>query len=140
MKETGIATTPDVTEGSVQAVTGMGGVGEPATHSAVDVLEIVTAGASDPFLFQFSTFIMACLIGYFVVQSAKADSKRLLPLACAVLSPIMIVCAVLIVGSQSAGAAATAFGFVALVLAVATVFGGFAATRRLIANPDEDEL
>lgn len=92
-----------------------------------------TGGAIDPFVFQFAIFVMAIFVGYYVVWSVTPALHTPLMAVTNAISSVIVVGALLAVGIQTAGGAATTFGFVALVLASVNIFGGFLVTQRMLA-------
>ncbi|MGI9351400.1 MAG: NAD(P) transhydrogenase subunit alpha [Rhizobiaceae bacterium] len=92
-----------------------------------------TGGAIDPFIFQFAIFVMAIFVGYYVVWSVTPALHTPLMAVTNAISSVIVVGALLAVGIQIAGTTATAFGFIALVLASVNIFGGFLVTQRMLA-------
>ena len=92
-----------------------------------------TGGAIDPFIFQFAIFVMAIFVGYYVVWSVTPALHTPLMAVTNAISSVIVVGAILAVGIQYAGATATTFGFIALVLAAVNIFGGFLVTPRMLA-------
>lgn len=92
-----------------------------------------TGGAIDPFVFQFAIFVMAIFVGYYVVWSVTPALHTPLMAVTNAISSVIVVGALLAVGIQFAGTAATTFGFIALVLASVNIFGGFLVTQRMLA-------
>ncbi|MBO6813245.1 MAG: NAD(P) transhydrogenase subunit alpha [Rhizobiaceae bacterium] len=92
-----------------------------------------TGGAIDPFVFQFAIFVMAIFVGYYVVWSVTPALHTPLMAVTNAISSVIVVGALLAVGIQAAGATATTFGFIALVLAAVNIFGGFLVTQRMLA-------
>ncbi|MDJ0613633.1 MAG: proton-translocating transhydrogenase family protein [Rhizobiaceae bacterium] len=109
-----------------QATTGTGeGIAQAASAA--------TGGAIDPFVFQFAIFVMAIFVGYYVVWSVTPALHTPLMAVTNAISSVIVVGALLAVGIQLAGTAATTFGFAALVLASVNIFGGFLVTQRMLA-------
>ena len=96
----------------------------------------------DPFVFRLSIFILAIFVGYFVVWSVTPALHTPLMAVTNAISSVIIVGALIAVTagsdlasnmvSQGAGIA-SAFGFVAIILASVNIFGGFLVTRRMLA-------
>jgi NAD(P) transhydrogenase subunit alpha len=79
-----------------------------------------------------SVFVLACFVGYHVVwRVTPALHSPLMGITNAI-SSVIIVGAVLAVGSSSGGFS-TWMGFLAVVLASVNIFGGFIITRRMLA-------
>jgi NAD(P) transhydrogenase subunit alpha len=98
-------------------------------------------GAHDvsPFVFEFSIFVLAIFVGYYVVWSVTPALHTPLMSVTNAISSVIVVGALLAVavetaGSLSAGNSATAkvFGFLALVMASVNIFGGFLVTSRML--------
>jgi NAD(P) transhydrogenase subunit alpha len=94
-------------------------------------------GGIDPFVFQFSIFVMAIFVGYYVVWSVTPALHTPLMSVTNAISSVIIVGALLAVGvdlSSAPGAGwARGFGFIAVVLAAVNIFGGFLVTQRMLA-------
>ena len=97
------------------------------------VVEAGASGAIDPFVFQFSIFVLAIFVGYYVVWSVTPALHTPLMAVTNAISSVIVVGALLAVGIQVAGGMATGLGFIALVLASVNIFGGFLVTQRMLA-------
>ena len=91
----------------------------------------------DPFVFQFSIFVMAVFVGYYVVWSVTPALHTPLMSVTNAISSVIVVGALLAVGvvlvADDSGAIwARALGFVALVFASVNIFGGFLVTQRML--------
>ena len=95
--------------------------------------ELAATGAIDPFIFQFSIFVLAIFVGYYVVWSVTPALHTPLMAVTNAISSVIVVGALLAVGIQVAGGMATGLGFIALVLASVNIFGGFLVTQRMLA-------
>ncbi|MGB8817713.1 MAG: NAD(P) transhydrogenase subunit alpha [Rhizobiaceae bacterium] len=91
-----------------------------------------TGGAIDPFVFQLAIFALAIFVGYYVVWSVTPALHTPLMAVTNAISSVIVVGALLSVGLSLSGTA-TAFGFIALVLASVNIFGGFLVTQRMLA-------
>ncbi|KPL52212.1 proton-translocating transhydrogenase family protein [Prosthecomicrobium hirschii] len=95
------------------------------------------ASAVDPFVFQFSIFVMAIFVGYYVVWSVTPALHTPLMSVTNAISSVIVVGALLAVGvdwASGPGAGwARGFGFVGTVLAAVNIFGGFMVTSRMLA-------
>lgn len=111
----------------------MVGQAEAGSQAAGAAVAASTGGAIDPFIFQFAIFVMAIFVGYYVVWSVTPALHTPLMAVTNAISSVIVVGALLAVGIQMAGAAATTFGFIALVLAAVNIFGGFLVTQRMLA-------
>ena len=96
-----------------------------------------TGGAVDPFVFRFSVFVLAIVVGYYVVWSVTPALHTPLMSVTNAISSVIVVGALLAVGvplaaNESGPLWARAFGFVALGLACVNIFGGFLVTQRML--------
>jgi proton-translocating NAD(P)+ transhydrogenase subunit alpha len=96
-----------------------------------------TGGAIDPFVFQFSIFVLAVFVGYYVVWSVTPALHTPLMSVTNAISSVIVVGALLAVGvslaaSESGPIWARVLGFVALALASVNIFGGFLVTQRML--------
>lgn len=97
------------------------------------VVEIAAAGGINPFVFQLAIFVLTIFVGYYVVWSVTPALHTPLMAVTNAISSVIVVGALLAVGIEAAGFAATTFGFIALVLAAVNIFGGFLVTQRMLA-------
>lgn len=91
----------------------------------------VTHGQSDPFIFGLTIFVLACFVGYYVVWRVTPALHTPLMSVTNAISSIIIVGAIIAVGSPS-GAVSNITGFIAVVLASVNIFGGFLVTQRML--------
>ena len=93
-------------------------------------------GGIDPFVFQFSIFVLAIFVGYYVVWSVTPALHTPLMSVTNAISSVIVVGALLAVGvdlaAEGAGYA-RGFGFIALIMASVNIFGGFLVTQRMLA-------
>ena len=109
-----------------------GGARDSLAHAA----SALTGGAIDPFVFQFTIFVLAIFVGYYVVWSVTPALHTPLMSVTNAISSVIVVGALLAVGVDLAadGAGyARGFGFLALVMASVNIFGGFLVTQRMLA-------
>ena len=121
---------------------------DPGTAGAAAVAAETAAGAAaagaaalgapeiDPFVFRLAIFVLAIFVGYYVVWSVTPALHTPLMSVTNAVSSVIVVGALLAVGVEAAataGVAAKALGFVALVLASVNIFGGFLVTQRMLA-------
>ena len=92
----------------------------------------------DPFVFEFSIFVMAIFVGYYVVWSVTPALHTPLMSVTNAISSVIVVGALLAVGvtliaDDSGPVLARILGFVALTFASINIFGGFLVTQRMLA-------
>lgn len=95
------------------------------------------ASTVDPFIFQFSIFVLAVFVGYYVVWSVTPALHTPLMSVTNAISSVIVVGALLAVGVALVGDDAgplwsRVLGFIALVLASVNIFGGFLVTQRML--------
>ena len=117
-----------------------------AVFAQLDIIKIATGGAMqavpdavavDPFVFQFSIFVMAVFVGYYVVWSVTPALHTPLMSVTNAISSVIVVGALLAVGvALTAGEGypifARVLGFLALIMASVNIFGGFLVTQRML--------
>jgi NAD(P) transhydrogenase subunit alpha len=77
-------------------------------------------------------FVLACFIGYYVIWGVTPSLHTPLVALTNAISGIVLVGALLVAGLEEAGFAASAIGFIAVLLASINVFGGFLVTHRML--------
>lgn len=107
-------------------------VAENMPEAAGAAAHAVTGGAVDPFVFRLAIFVLAIFVGYYVVWSVTPALHTPLMAVTNAISSVIVVGALLAVGLSASGFA-TGFGFIALVLASVSIFGGFLVTHRMLA-------
>jgi len=85
-----------------------------------------------PFIQQFSIFIMAIFVGYYVVWSVTPALHTPLMSVTNAISSVIIVGALIAVGPEGASISKI-LGTIAIGLAAINIFGGFAVTARMLA-------
>jgi NAD(P) transhydrogenase subunit alpha len=111
----------------------------------LDIIKIATVGAAqatgvdaiDPFVFQFSIFVLAVFVGYYVVWSVTPALHTPLMSVTNAISSVIVVGALLAVGvtltvSEGYPLFARVLGFLALIMASVNIFGGFLVTQRML--------
>ena len=95
----------------------------------------------DPFIQDFTIFVLAVFVGYYVVWSVTPALHTPLMSVTNAISGIIVVGALIAVGAEVADAAAAdggglpfskALGFLAVMLASVNIFGGFVVTHRML--------
>ena len=85
----------------------------------------------DPFIQQFSVFLMAIFVGYYVVWSVTPALHTPLMAVTNAISSVIIVGALVAAGPEGASLSKI-LGAVAIALASVNIFGGFAVTQRML--------
>jgi NAD(P) transhydrogenase subunit alpha len=118
-----------------------------AVFAQLDIIKVATGGAMqavpdavaiDPFVFQFSIFVMAVFVGYYVVWSVTPALHTPLMSVTNAISSVIVVGALLAVGvtltvNEGYPMFARILGFLALIMASINIFGGFLVTQRMLA-------
>ena len=91
----------------------------------------------DPFIFEFSIFVLAVFVGYYVVWSVTPALHTPLMSETNAISSVIVVGALLAVGvglvaNDQGPIWSRALGFFALVFASVNIFGGFLVTQRML--------
>ena len=94
-------------------------------------MDIIINHNSEIFVFGFTVFILACIIGYYVVWSVTPSLHSPLMSVTNAISSVIIVGAILAAGSIELSIAKI-FGLIAVVLASVNIFGGFIVTYRML--------
>jgi len=97
---------------------------------------------TDPFIVDFTIFVLAVFVGYYVVWSVTPALHTPLMSVTNAISGIIVVGALIAVGTQVGAAAEAAeggvsfsqvVGIVAVAIASVNIFGGFIVTQRMLA-------
>ena len=110
------------------------GIADKAATLAQDATTLAaasTGGASEPFVFLFTVFVLAVFIGYYVVWSVTPALHSPLMAVTNAISSVIIVGALIAAGPAEISLAKI-FGFIAVVLASINIFGGFIVTQRML--------
>ena len=94
-------------------------------------MDVIVNHNSEIFVFGFTVFILACIIGYYVVWSVTPSLHSPLMSVTNAISSVIIVGAILAAGSIELSIAKI-FGLIAVVLASINIFGGFIVTYRML--------
>ena len=100
-----------------------------------EAVNAATGGAVDPTVFRLAIFVLAIFVGYYVVWSVTPALHTPLMSVTNAISGIIVVGAILQIGTGGAGsggALVTALAAVAVLLAAINIVGGFAVTRRML--------
>ncbi len=93
---------------------------------------LITDPTISPFISQFSVFIMAIFVGYYVVWSVTPALHTPLMSVTNAISSVIIVGALVAAGPEGM-TTAKILGAIAIGLAGVNIFGGFAVTNRMLA-------
>ncbi len=85
-----------------------------------------------PFVQQFTIFVMAIFVGYYVVWSVTPALHTPLMAVTNAISSVIIVGALIAAGPEGVTISKT-LGAIAIALAAVNIFGGFAVTARMLA-------
>ena len=100
---------------------------------------------TDPFVVDFTIFVLAIFVGYYVVWSVTPALHTPLMSVTNAISGIIVVGALIALGTTLGGAEAVAqegeaqlsfsqvVGFIAVMIASVNIFGGFIVTQRMLA-------
>ncbi len=89
-------------------------------------------GGVDPFIFGFTIFILACFVGYFVVWRVTPALHTPLMAVTNAISGVIIVGAIIALGSTKAFSLVSVVSFLAISIASINIFGGFFVTWRML--------
>lgn len=106
---------------------------DQAANLAMETSESLAAGGHSDgfFLTGLTVFILACFVGYYVVWRVTPALHSPLMAVTNAISSVIIVGAVLAVGSAESGFSQF-LGFLAVTLASVNIFGGFIVSRRML--------
>jgi H+-translocating NAD(P) transhydrogenase subunit alpha len=109
---------------------------QAAAQAYAEQFAAASGGAIDPFLFRLAIFVLAVIVGYYVVWAVTPSLHTPLMSVTNAISSVIVVGALLSAGidPSSGDGAVTArfFGFLALTLASVNIFGGFLVTERML--------
>src|SRR5699024_2343499 len=111
---------PKLTDAGRYAVVGLGAV----------ALFLITAFAPNQLIGNFTVFVLAIVIGYYVIGNVHHALHTPLLSVTNAISSIIVVGALLQIGMDSL--AITILAFIAVVVTAINIFGGFAVTRRML--------
>jgi len=92
---------------------------------------VAAASTGTPFLYLFTAFVLACVVGYYVVWSVTPALHSPLMGVTNAISSVIIVGALIAAGPADMNLSSI-FGFIAVVLASVNIFGGFVVTNRML--------
>lgn len=86
---------------------------------------------TDPFVYYFTVFVLACFVGYYVVWKVTPALHTPLMSVTNAISGIIIVGAIIALGTGD-NAFSHIVGFIAVAIASVNIFGGFVVTQRML--------
>ena len=86
----------------------------------------------DPFINLLMIFVLACIIGYYVIWGVTSALHSPLMAVTNAISSVIIVGALIAAGPKDPNFFASLMGFFAIVLASINIFGGFIVTQRML--------
>ena len=86
----------------------------------------------DPFIFGLTAFVLACFVGYFVVWNVTPALHTPLMAVTNAVSSVIIVGAIIALGSSVSDFKVNLVSFFAVFLAAINIFGGFVVTWRML--------
>ena len=89
-------------------------------------------GGIDPFIFGLTIFVLACFVGYFVVWKVTPALHTPLMAVTNAISGVIVVGAIIALGSAKGFTLISFFSFIAIVIASINIFGGFLVTWRML--------
>jgi len=89
-------------------------------------------GGVDPFIFGLAVFVLSCFVGYFVVWKVTPALHTPLMAVTNAISGVIVVGAMIALGSSQGFSLMTALSFLAIVIASINIFGGFFVTWRML--------
>ena len=89
--------------------------------------------AVDPFIFGLTVFVLACFVGYYVVWKVTPALHTPLMSVTNAISGIILVGAIIALGTADSSFLSRMFGFIAVIIASINIFGGFTVTHRMLA-------
>jgi NAD(P) transhydrogenase subunit alpha len=128
----------DLSEQSANLATLLERAREKAAELAVEAQQASTqasgaASDSGDFLIMgLSVFVLACFVGYYVVWRVTPALHSPLMGVTNAISSVIIVGALIALGTAEASTFSKMLGFVAVLLASVNIFGGFIVTRRML--------
>jgi NAD(P) transhydrogenase subunit alpha len=86
----------------------------------------------NPFIYSLTAFVLACFVGYFVVWNVTPALHTPLMSVTNAISGVVVVGAIIALGSSSASFEVNVVSFFAVLLASVNIFGGFVVTWRML--------
>lgn len=93
---------------------------------------VANNGGASPFIIGLTVFVLACFVGYFVVWKVTPALHTPLMAVTNAISGIIIVGAIIALGSAKSFDLVAIISFFAIVIASINIFGGFLVTWRML--------
>jgi H+-translocating NAD(P) transhydrogenase subunit alpha len=101
-------------------------------HLSARVSSMPEGGHHLPFVYSLTIFVLACFVGYYVVWKVTPALHSPLMGVTNAISSVIVVGALLALGSEYSGGGSHWFGFFAVLLASVNIVGGFIITQRML--------
>ena len=85
----------------------------------------------DPTIILFIIFVLACIVGYYVIWGVTSALRSPLMAVTNAISSVIIVGAIIAAGPDNTNFSSI-MGFIAIVLASVNIFGGFVVSHRML--------
>ncbi len=99
----------------------------------IELTSAHSAASSDPVMIGLTVFVLACFVGYFVVWKVTPALHTPLMAVTNAISSVIVVGAIIALGSAENFSLISVFSFFAIVMASVNIFGGFLITWRMLA-------
>lgn len=108
-------------------------VAQQAAEVALQAGQMIEqSGGNSFFITGLTVFILACFVGYYVVWKVTPALHSPLMAVTNAISSVIIVGALIAVGTEQNNSVSVWLGFFAVILASINIFGGFIVTRRML--------
>lgn len=99
---------------------------------AQNMLENTLSSSASPFIMEITIFILACFVGYYVVWNVTPALHSPLMSVTNAISSVIIIGALIALGTAKPFGWSSSFAFIAIVLATVNIVGGFIVTQRML--------
>jgi NAD(P) transhydrogenase subunit alpha len=91
-----------------------------------------SSGSSDILVLELTIFILAAIVGYFVVWKVTPALHTPLMAVTNAISGVVLIGAIIALGSSKSSSTLTIISFIAVVITSINIFGGFLVTKRML--------
>jgi NAD(P) transhydrogenase subunit alpha len=91
-----------------------------------------SSGSSDILVLELTIFILAAIVGYFVVWKVTPALHTPLMAVTNAISGVVLIGAIIALGSSKSSSIITIISFIAVVITSINIFGGFLVTKRIL--------